>query len=67
MCTECHRTPCHPMCPNADPPVKVYDCDCCGQEIFVGDDVTSIEQSDETYKRYCEVCIRFMTRPAEED
>jgi hypothetical protein len=46
-------------------PKKAFDCDSCGSEIFEGDDVTTIEQSDCTNKHYCEVCIRFMTRPAE--
>jgi hypothetical protein len=69
MCIECHRTPCHPMCPNAPEPPKVYDCDsisCMGNgEILAGENVTMIEQADGSMKYYCADCITSNTTEAE--
>lgn len=69
MCAECHRTPCHPMCPNAPEPPKVCDCDsldCWGNgEILAGEQRTMIEQADGTFKSYCADCIKHGTSEAE--
>ena len=36
MCDVCHMTPCHPRCPNAPEPPKVYTCKYCGEAIVDG-------------------------------
>lgn len=38
MCSECHQYPCHPQCPNAPEPPKVYTCKHCNEDIVVGDE-----------------------------
>ena len=53
MCEICHRTPCHPRCPNADEPAVVCLCANCGDEIHEGDEVYNI--NDELW---CENCVR---------
>ena len=37
----------------------VYECDCCGADIYEGDDYYEIEE-----KRYCEPCIDFRKETA---
>lgn len=51
MCTECHRYPCDPRCPQAPPPAPAFVCDWCGAPVF-----------DEVYyaiggQRVCAACI----------
>ena len=36
MCEICRSYPCHRRCPNADEPPVAYECDYCGDSIFVG-------------------------------
>lgn len=38
MCSECWMTPCHPNCPNAPEPEKVYNCSHCNEPIYVGEE-----------------------------
>ncbi len=33
MCEMCRRSPCHPRCPNADPPKVIGQCVQCGQDL----------------------------------
>lgn len=54
MCEICGRNPCHPRCPNADPPKPTYICDNCGYGIYNGDKVYNIED-----KHYCPTCAEF--------
>lgn len=43
MCMECLASPCDSRCPNAEPskPRAVYSCDCCGDDIVVGESYVS--------------------------
>lgn len=59
MCSECLQSPCHPRCPNYDPPV-FDECDCCGSEIYEGEDYWEIEGTI-----YCERCIENCKSTAE--
>ena len=38
MCYECNQNPCHPRCPNAEPPIFNYTCSKCGEGIFTGEE-----------------------------
>lgn len=60
MCSLCHRTPCHPRCPNAPEPPVVHVCDQCGDPIYEGDDF--YELNDE---KWCEECVRDSRKTAE--
>lgn len=62
MCEECHQTPCHPRCPNADEPPVVTECDMCGAEIYAGDEYFEIAGGV-----YCEECIEGCKKEAEVD
>lgn len=61
MCSECLQTPCHPRCPNYDPPVW-GECDCCGSEIYDGDYYYEIDGNI-----YCNRCIKESKMIAEVD
>jgi len=37
MCDICHRNPCLPRCPNADPPVEIGECANCNEYLLEGD------------------------------
>lgn len=37
MCAVCFSSPCHPACPNADPPKPVSKCAWCGEDITEGE------------------------------
>lgn len=52
MCTECHRTPCHPKCPNADEPPAVFICSGCGKNILDGEGYYDV-----LGEQFCENCI----------
>lgn len=52
MCSECRQYPCHPMCPNADEPPIVCECEICGQGICAGDTKYVIDGSN-----ICEDCV----------
>ena len=62
MCEICHRSPCHPRCPNASDPPVVGLCTNCGHEIYDGDDGYYV--NDEWW---CEDCMRGCFRIAEAD
>ncbi len=36
MCEDCHRTQCHPQCPNATPPSPPAYCCVCGEAFYEG-------------------------------
>ena len=36
MCAICYKSPCHPACPNADPPKPVSKCSWCEEDITEG-------------------------------
>ena len=52
MCSECHRNPCHPSCPNADEPPVVGSCEICDTDIFEGDDIYKLFDA-----MVCEDCV----------
>ena len=52
MCELCHRTPCHPRCPNAPEPPVVHTCTHCGGDICNGDDYYDIDGEP-----WCEACV----------
>lgn len=52
MCQECLRTPCHPRCPNAPEPKRVFICSGCGDDICEGDDYWDI-----LGEQFCKTCI----------
>ena len=37
MCQVCRQYPCHPRCPNAEPPRPVYTCDIRNEGIYDGE------------------------------
>ncbi len=43
MCDICLRSPCHPRCPNAEPPAAVYDCSKCKEGIIPGEKYARID------------------------
>lgn len=51
MCQECLQHPCHPRCPNAEPPIA-HHCDICDAEIYDGDEMYVIDGLN-----VCENCI----------
>lgn len=51
MCDECRMSPCHPRCPNAPEPPKVYTCKICGEPIVEGDEY--YEMDAEFYHEEC--------------
>lgn len=51
MCSICHSYPCHPRCPNAPDPPKVYSCRQCKEDICDGDEYVKI--CGEYYHRDC--------------
>lgn len=51
MCSECHMSPCHPRCPNAPEPLKVYTCKICGEPIVEGEEY--YEMDAEFYHEEC--------------
>lgn len=51
MCSECHMSPCHPRCPNAPEPPKVYACKICGEPIVEGEEY--YEMDAEFYHEEC--------------
>lgn len=51
MCSECHMSPCHPRCPNAPEPPKVYTCKICGEPIVEGEEY--YEMDAEFYHEEC--------------
>ena len=52
MCEECRMHPCHPRCPNAPEPRRVFLCSGCSGDIVEGDDYWDI-----LGEQYCEGCI----------
>lgn len=60
MCEECWQTPCHPACPNADPPRAVFICSGCGAEIVEGEDYWDL-----VGEQFCEDCVREARHEAE--
>lgn len=51
MCQVCLQTPCHPRCPNAPEPPKVYTCKICGEPIVEGEEY--YEMDAEFYHEEC--------------
>lgn len=51
MCSECRMSPCHPQCPNAPEPPKVYTCKICGEPIVEGEEY--YEMDAEFYHEEC--------------
>ena len=62
MCEICHRSPCHPRCPNAPDPIPVFVCSGCGQDIEVG-----VDYWDVLGEQYCEYCIDEAREVADND
>lgn len=62
MCIECRQTPCHPRCPNADPPKPVFLCGWCNAEIYESDDYFEIDDC-----QVCESCISDCSKTAERE
>lgn len=60
MCEICHQSPCHPQCPNADPPVPVTTCAWCDAEIQEGEKYYKIGDED-----ICEECVEACSTVAE--
>lgn len=60
MCVECHQTPCHPRCPNAPEPEKVFICSGCGDYIYDGD-----WYYDVLGEQFCENCMESCYHQAE--
>lgn len=56
MCSVCRQHPCHPCCPNAPEPKKVYACSNCNEDICFGDEYAEIDG-----EKYCKSCINDMT------
>ena len=52
MCEECRMHPCHPRCPNAPEPRRVFLCSGCNGDIVEGDDYWDI-----LGEQFCEECI----------
>lgn len=52
MCDECRMHPCHPRCPNAKEPKRVFICSGCGEDIREGDDYWDI-----LGEQFCKTCI----------
>ena len=61
MCSECYQTPCHPRCPNAPDPPKVYECAGCSDSIVDGQDYYEVAG-----KPYCEDCVFHKTAEYED-
>lgn len=59
MCEICHRSPCHPSCPNYEPE-QVYTCDECENPIYECDTYYSFEGY-----ALCEECVDKHKRTAE--
>lgn len=51
MCDVCRMSPCHPRCPNAPEPPKVYTCKICGEPIVEGEEY--YEMDAEFYHEEC--------------
>lgn len=62
MCELCRRIPCHPRCPNADPPKRVFICSGCGEDICEGEFYYDI-----LGEQFCKTCIEDAMREAEYD
>lgn len=62
MCEICHRSPCHPRCPNAPDPPAVFICSGCGHEIYEGE-----EYWDILGEQYCTYCVDEAMTEAEHD
>jgi hypothetical protein len=60
MCKICLRSPCHPHCPNAAEPPRVFICSGCGGDILEGDNYWDIMG-----EQWCEECIHEAKRVAE--
>lgn len=48
MCEECRQSPCHPSCPNAEPPIT-FECARCGEEFYEGDEDSLIDQEQNMF------------------
>lgn len=59
MCEHCWRNPCHPRCPHAPDPPRVFVCSGCNGDIVEGDDYWEI-----LGEQFCEKCIREARREA---
>ena len=46
MCEICRQTPCHNMCPNADPRRVVGCCSVCYGEILEGDEIYQVADDE---------------------
>lgn len=42
MCDICQHNPCLSRCPNSPEPEKVYQCECCGEDIVEGEEYIKI-------------------------
>ena len=62
MCEYCHRNPCLSRCPNAPEPPILYECSCCGKEIYEGDIYYNIDGD-----AWCEECILDAREEAERE
>ena len=52
MCRVCRQTPCHNMCPNAEPRRVVGYCSVCQSEILEGEEIYQVA-SDEAIHASC--------------
>lgn len=62
MCDLCRQHPCHPRCPNADPPPIVTYCVKCHLPIREGADYFDVEGDP-----FCEDCMQSYRKIAGED
>lgn len=50
MCSECLQTPCHPRCPNYEPPKVSHYCSICNEGIY--DEEEYIINEDNEYAHW---------------
>lgn len=62
MCDVCMKSPCHPQCPHAPEPPRVFVCSGCGDDILEGDYYWDI-----LGEQFCEDCVDSSRRVAEYD
>ncbi len=60
MCEICHQTPCHPRCPMAPEPPKVYTCKYCGEDIVVGDECCEYAGNYYHYECFCDCAAEIL-------
>lgn len=62
MCELCHMTPCHPRCPNAPEPPKVYTCKYCGESIVEGDNYFELDGDQYHDECFADAAVGILTK-----